>query len=69
MWGRVTDDQGMNGGSRMEYTRLGCTGLRVSRIGRGAWQFSQSWGVTDFGLAKSIVARALERGAICSIPR
>jgi len=45
-----------------EYTRLGSTGIKVSRIGLGAWQFSGSWGVTDYEKAKSIIAAALEAG-------
>ncbi|MEB3861516.1 MAG: aldo/keto reductase [Desulfurococcales archaeon] len=46
----------------MEYTTLGTTGVKVSRIGLGAWQFSQTWGLTDYEAAKSIIAKALESG-------
>ena len=46
----------------MEYTRLGKTGERISRIGLGAWQFSEAWGVTEYEKAKAVVARALELG-------
>ncbi len=46
----------------MEYTTLGTTGVKVSRIGLGAWQFSQTWGLTDYETAKSIIAKALESG-------
>lgn len=46
----------------MEYTGLGSTGLRVSRIGLGAWQFSEAWGVTDYEAARAVVSRALEHG-------
>ncbi|MFZ8854900.1 MAG: aldo/keto reductase [Thermofilaceae archaeon] len=46
----------------MEYTTLGKTGERVSRIGLGAWQFSEAWGVTDYEKAKAVVAKALELG-------
>ncbi len=46
----------------MEYTELGWTGLKISRIGLGAWQFSEAWGVTDYEKAKSIIAKAYELG-------
>ncbi|MEM1697893.1 MAG: aldo/keto reductase, partial [Thermofilaceae archaeon] len=46
----------------MEYTTLGKTGLKISRIGLGAWQFSEAWGVTEYDRAKAIVKRALELG-------
>ncbi len=46
----------------MEYTNLGKTGLKVSRVGLGAWQFSESWGLVEYEKAKSIVHRALELG-------
>ncbi|MEM1870890.1 MAG: aldo/keto reductase [Thermofilaceae archaeon] len=46
----------------MEYTTLGKTGLKISRIGLGAWQFSEAWGVTEYDRAKAIVRRALELG-------
>ncbi|MCE4603328.1 MAG: aldo/keto reductase [Desulfurococcales archaeon] len=46
----------------MEYTTLGTTGVKVSRIGLGAWQFSQTWGLTDYEAAKAIIAKALEQG-------
>lgn len=46
----------------MEYTVLGSTGEKVSRIGLGTWQFSQSWGVTDYTRAKEIVSKAVEAG-------
>ncbi len=47
---------------KVEYTQLGATGIRVSRIGLGAWQFSPSWGVTDYEKAKAIIAKALDIG-------
>ncbi len=47
---------------RVEYTELGSTGIRISRIGLGAWQFSQAWGVVEYERAKSIISRALELG-------
>ncbi|WFO75674.1 aldo/keto reductase [Desulfurococcaceae archaeon MEX13E-LK6-19] len=46
----------------MEYVRLGKTDVKISRIGLGAWQFSEAWGVTDYNMAKSIVFKALEVG-------
>ncbi|MGC9210411.1 MAG: aldo/keto reductase [Acidilobus sp.] len=46
----------------MEYVRLGKTEERVSRIGLGAWQFSDAWGVTDYNIAKSVIAKAVELG-------
>ncbi len=46
----------------MEYTTLGGTGLRVSRIGLGTWQFSEDWGVTSYERAKAIVEAAVESG-------
>jgi len=46
----------------MEYTELGWSGLKISRIGLGAWQFSEAWGVTDYNVAKSIIAKAYEMG-------
>ncbi len=46
----------------VEYTELGKTGIKISRIGLGAWQFSNAWGVTDYERAKSIIAAAIESG-------
>lgn len=46
----------------MEYVNLGKTGVKISRIGLGAWQFSEAWGVTEYDQAKAIVKRALENG-------
>jgi len=48
--------------AKAEYTELGATGIKVSRIGLGAWQFSPSWGVTEYDAAKAIIAAALEEG-------
>jgi aryl-alcohol dehydrogenase-like predicted oxidoreductase len=44
----------------MEYTQLGSTGEKISRIGLGAWQFSQAWGVTEYETAKKVISKALE---------
>ncbi len=46
----------------MEYVRLGRTGLKVSRIGLGAWQFSEAWGPVSREAAVKVVEKALERG-------
>jgi len=46
----------------MEYTRLGRDGPRISRIGLGTWQFSETWGVVEYARAKDIVAMAIENG-------
>ncbi len=46
----------------MEYTILGSTDLKVSRIGLGAWQFSNTWGITQYDKAKEILEKALEVG-------
>ncbi len=46
----------------MEYVDLGNTGLQISRIGLGTWQFSETWGVTDYKIAKDIVEKAVEIG-------
>ncbi len=46
----------------MEYTTLGRTDVKISRIGLGTWQFSQDWGVLDYEKAKSIIHRAIELG-------
>ncbi len=46
----------------MEYTTLGSTGIKVSRIGLGTWQFSQTWGMTDYETAKRIIEASLDEG-------
>jgi len=46
----------------VEYTTLGKTKEKISRVGLGAWQFSEAWGVTEYERAKSIVQRAVELG-------
>ncbi len=45
-----------------EYMELGWTGEKVSRIGLGVWQFSESWGVTEYEDAKKIVEAAFDAG-------
>ena len=46
----------------VEYMDFGWTGEKVSKVGLGIWQFSESWGVTDYNLAKSIIEAALDSG-------
>ncbi|MEZ0346721.1 MAG: aldo/keto reductase [Infirmifilum sp.] len=46
----------------MEYTFLGNTGEKISRIGLGAWQFSESWGVTEYEAAKRVIQEAAVLG-------
>jgi len=48
--------------TEVEYTELGSSGIRVSRIGLGTWQFSQSWGLTDYNKAKNIIEKAVTIG-------
>ena len=47
----------------MEYTTLGSTGLRISRVGLGTWQFSEAWGrIPSREEAKAIISKAIELG-------
>lgn len=46
----------------MEYTNLGWSDIKISRVGLGTWQFSESWGVVDYETAKAILAKAVELG-------
>ncbi len=46
----------------MEYVSLADTGLRVSRIGLGTWQFSDAWGVKNYDTAKRLIEKAVEMG-------
>ena len=50
-------------GSDMRYRRLGSTGMNVSVIGLGTWQFSGEWG-KNFTQAEvdALIGRALEEG-------
>ncbi len=41
---------------------LGSSGIKVTVVGLGTWQFSDAWGVKDYATAKKIVAKALEVG-------
>jgi aryl-alcohol dehydrogenase-like predicted oxidoreductase len=46
----------------MEYIELGRTGLRVSRICFGTWQFGGDWGAVEREDAKAAVRAALDSG-------
>lgn len=46
----------------MEYRRLGNSDLKVSVVGLGTWQFSESWGVTSYEAAKNIIEEAYHQG-------
>lgn len=46
----------------MEYRLLGNTGEKISAIGLGAWQFSESWGVIDYEVAKQVIEEAYNQG-------
>jgi len=46
----------------MESFEFGWTDEKVSRLGIGLWQFSDSWGVTEYDIAKSIIEAAYDSG-------
>jgi aryl-alcohol dehydrogenase-like predicted oxidoreductase len=46
----------------LEYRRLGDSDLKVSAVGLGTWQFSESWGVKNYDRAKEIIQKAYEVG-------
>jgi len=46
----------------LEYTTLGKTGIKISRIGLGAWQLSEAWTKPDLQMAKSVVSKAVGVG-------
>lgn len=46
----------------MDTTRLGMTGLEVSRIAFGTWQLGGDWGGFDTGAATAAIRRAREEG-------
>lgn len=46
----------------LEKRELGSSGIKVTVVGLGTWQFSDAWGVKDYATAKKIVAKALEVG-------
>lgn len=41
---------------------LGMSGIKVTVVGLGTWQFSETWGVTNYETAKAIIAKAAEVG-------
>ncbi len=47
---------------RVKMIDFGWTGEKVSEIGLGTWEFSYSWGVTDYNIAKSIIEAAYQAG-------
>lgn len=46
----------------MEYTHLGRTELRVSRIALGLWQAGGDWGTVDEAKETATIRRALDLG-------
>lgn len=46
----------------IEMIDLGWTGERVSRVGLGLWQISETWGITNYSDAKKIIETAFEKG-------
>jgi myo-inositol catabolism protein IolS len=48
----------------MEYKELGSTGVKISKIGLGTWQFSQSaaWGESDISELEKVVDCAVDGG-------
>lgn len=46
----------------MEKTMLGWTDVEISRVGLGLWQVSDAWGLKNYDVVKSIIARAVELG-------
>jgi aryl-alcohol dehydrogenase-like predicted oxidoreductase len=46
----------------MEYRTFQKIKEKISIIGLGTWQYSETWGVLDYNTAKSIIANAIEHG-------
>jgi aryl-alcohol dehydrogenase-like predicted oxidoreductase len=46
----------------MEYTRLGRTDLRVSRVAFGTWAFGGDWGQSDLQHSKAAIRKAFDTG-------
>jgi aryl-alcohol dehydrogenase-like predicted oxidoreductase len=46
----------------MQYTILGRSTLRVSRVAFGTWQLGGDWGPTDEGVAIAAIRRAVDQG-------
>jgi aryl-alcohol dehydrogenase-like predicted oxidoreductase len=41
---------------------LGWTDLKISRVGLGTWQFSETWGLVNYDAARNVIAKAIEVG-------
>lgn len=46
----------------MEYTTLGWSDEKISRIGLGTWQYSEAWGLVEYEKAKQVLVKAIELG-------
>lgn len=46
----------------MEYRNFQKISEKISVIGLGTWQYSETWGMLDYNIAKSIIASAVENG-------
>ncbi|MGB9728731.1 MAG: aldo/keto reductase [Thermoprotei archaeon] len=46
----------------MEYRKFQKINEKISTIGLGTWQYSETWGMLDYNIAKSIIASAIENG-------
>jgi len=46
----------------LEYTTLGWSDVKISKIGLGLWQVSETWGLTNYSEVKAIISKALEIG-------
>lgn len=46
----------------MDYRYIGNTEEKVSEVGLGAWQFSESWGVVEYEAARKVISSAIENG-------
>ncbi|MEM3832734.1 MAG: aldo/keto reductase [Thermoprotei archaeon] len=46
----------------MEYKKFQKINEKISAIGLGTWQYSETWGMLDYNTAKSIIASAIENG-------
>ena len=52
----------------MKTTTLGKTGIEVSRLAFGTWEFSSDWGHADEDAAITMIRRARDLGINYSIP-
>jgi len=46
----------------LNYRTLGITDEKISEVGLGAWQFSESWGILEYEVAKKIIEAAVTNG-------